>query len=378
MRPVTHEAGGRKRLRRLAVQLGLVFAAVSLMVPTLSTPVAAAASITVTVNQFLNVPWAIEGVSKSFAIASFTDTNACTGPGACNCLPAGTCTTEYTAMIDWGDHTPQTAGTVAFVSESSNNTTATYSVTANHEYVDEYNCPVGNPVTASSCGFPVHVQVTNNINTFTSGNGCPPYPVIPFYCVAVKDQPLDKSVPAPQFTAFAGVTFGGQIGAFHDENNKAIPLDGGLVGSEYTVTIKSWGDLTGPDPTPGTFTIVGCDPSNPGPAPFGCNVLVNVGPGETHAYAVPGTYTVIIDIQDGANKKLLEFLSTAHVFKARSGPAQTAPAGSHGRNIVPSAPASPAPRTIAFRHGLRAFVVQLSPSPRDFVDTPVYRFPTAI
>ncbi len=377
MRPMTHEAGSRTRLHRLAVQLGFVFATVSLLLPALSTPVAAAASITVTVNQFLNVPWVIEGVSHSFAIASFTDTNACTGPGACNCLPAGTCTTEYTAMIDWGDNSSQTAGTVTFVSQSSN--TGTYNVTANHEYPDEFNCPVGTPVTTSSCGFPVHVQVTNNINSLTTGNGCPPYPVTPFYCVAVKDQPLDPSSSAPQFTAVAGVIYGGQIGTFHDENNKATALDGGLLGPEYTVTIKSWGDGTvGPDPTPGVVTITGCDPSNPGPAPFGCNVLVNVGAGETHAYAVPGTYQVIIDIQDGANKKKLEFLSTAHVLKGRSGPAQVPPAGSHGRTIVASAPGSPGPRTLAVRHGIRLFEAPPSSSPHDFVDAPVIRFPTPL
>ena len=326
-------------MRRRAVRIGGPLAIASLLVAMLATQVHASAAITVTVNQFLNVPWVLEGTSNPFAIASFTDANACSAPGVCN--PGFV----YTAMIDWGDNSTHTSGTVSDVVSQSGNQ-GTYNVTDSHTYRDEFNCPSGNPVTTSTCGFPVQVQVTNTITSNTSGGGCPPYPTTPGPCIAVKDQTLTP--PSTQFvvTVQAGTNYSGSLGTFHDANNMATPLDGS--GDEFHVTVKDWGDNTGGDTNPGSFTIDGCPGS-------GCTVNIFTSAGG-HTYTNPGTYTIQIEIGDGASIKTIQFNATAVAVKPKVGARQSsggtpAPRGTNqsvGSSSQPRLAAHVPPARVAF------------------------------
>ena len=271
-----------KRFFALATVAAL--AGLSLMT---AVPVQAAASIVVTVNSDTNKADHTEAVSAQFGIASFTDSNACTGVGVCNLG------TDYSVDIGWGDNSTHSTVAAAFVSQSGN--TGTYSVTAPHTYLDENNGPVCPP-----CGFGITVVVTNNINTLTSGSSG---------TMAVGDQPLAANT-GYILSGTAGSPFGGVVGSFHDGNNIASDHEPDPVnGLEFSVTIK-WGDGTSNDTSTGSITVGACG-STPGlGAGQGCQIQVN----GSHPYAKFGRYLVTVYVNDGANQKTVTISSTANIY----------------------------------------------------------------
>jgi hypothetical protein len=280
----------------------------------------------------------VEGVSYAgIAVATFTDDDAC----PTTCQP----TTDYNIDINWGDGTHSAQSSIT--QNAPSGTTGNYSVTGAHVYAQDGTYAIA--VTVD--------DISDSISTVGSGS------------IVVGEAAVSAN-PTYLFNGTAGTGFTKTIGTFHDNNQLATTLDNGSA--EYTVNIN-WGDGTPLDTTSGHASVGTCGAS-PGPAPQGCSFTVS----GAHKYTASGNYGVTITIGDGANPNALLFTSMAHIIGPRGSVTSSGAAGSHGRNIVPSAPSSPAPRTIAFRHGLRVFAAQLSPSPRDFVDTPVYRFPTAI
>src|SRR5258708_4392595 len=105
----------RGRARGLVARFAVCSCAARPLFGSTVVPVSAAVAINVTVNQFLDVPWVVEGETNSFAIASFTDANACTAPGVCNLGSA------YNAIVDWGDSTAHSSGIVSDVVNQSGN-----------------------------------------------------------------------------------------------------------------------------------------------------------------------------------------------------------------------------------------------------------------
>jgi hypothetical protein len=280
----------------------------------------------------------VEGVSyTSIPMATFADDDAC----PTTCQP----TTDYNIDINWGDGTHTAPSSIT--QNAPSGTTGNYSITGDHVYAQDGTYAIAVTVDDS------------NDSVSTVGNGT----------IAVGEQAISAN-PTYVFSGTAGTGFTKTIGTFHDNNQLATTLDNGSP--EYAVKIN-WGDGTPLDTTNGHAAVGFCGAS-PGPAPQGCTVTVT----GSHKYTVSGNYGVTITIGDGANPNALQFTSMAHVVAVRGSVASSGAAGSHGRNIAPSPPGSPGPRTIAFHHGLRLFGAPLSPSPRDFVDAPVYRFPSAI
>ena len=293
------------RLRHGFLAVGTIGAVAGLSLM-MAVQVAAAAAITVTVNSDGSRTH-LEGTFYSIHIADFTDVNACTAPGVCN---SGT---DYSANIQWGDNSTHSIVAAQFVSQSGN--TGTYSVTAPHTYPDEFNCPGG------TCGYPIHVQVTNNISSTTSGN---------FGFFAIKDQPLAANPSS--FSANAQAPFSGVIGSFQDGNKLAADHDQGN-GPEFSESVN-WGDGS---TTTGSVTIGTCSPTTSGlGVGQGCQVAVNGGP---HTYALVGRYTVTVIVADGLNQFTTVVLSTANVFESRFATNQ-APGGTPGTRATNQSPAS--------------------------------------
>src|SRR5579885_3253486 len=234
--------------------------------------VAYASAIVVTVNSDTTRTDHREGVTYSMGplpsgpIATFTDS----GSGCpASCKPAS----AYTASVAWGDSTPASAGTITAPTAGS----STYKITASHAYADEDNGGVGG-------GFPIHVTV----NGVSTGTGA----------IAVEDQPFQAG-GAFTFFPTANQPFNGNIGVFQDANVLAEPLDQGGTVPEYTVTID-WGD--GSATTSGTIAIAGCGTVSGLGAGQGCQMGVSGGP---HTYTGTGSFTVNMQISDGADLKVL-------------------------------------------------------------------------
>jgi hypothetical protein len=260
-------------------------------------------------------------------IATFTDSMACTANHGC-------AASDFTATIDWGDPLTSNPGIVSETSPGS------YTVTASHAFVDEFN-PATNPTCANlPCSYHVHVKVTDNVDGATNrvddsaGGG-----------IAVGDEGFAGGPTPNFFGATAGRLFTGAIGSFQDGNSKASPSDTTGGTNEYDVKILYWGDGTINDFSNLPVTVQTCS-LTPGTAVGeGCIVAIN----GSHTYQAVGTYNVCGTYQDGANFTAKQsFCSTGYVTAARIA-VKPAPASSPGgRSPVAQSPAgAPGPRIAA-------------------------------
>ncbi len=275
------------RLKRTIRSIGALASAGALVLG-LAVPAAAADVITVTPINDTNRLNHQEAVPYTFAVATFTDSLAC----STTCQPAS----AYTVTITWDAANNRSTGNVTFVSQTG--TAGNYSVTATHTYVDEFDCPSGTP-----CGYPINVSVVD-----TDGSSSPTNAGV----IAVRDQ-LMSTIPTPTFAfrATAGAAFSGKIGSLQDANNIAVATDGGGTSPEYTATVN-WGDGTPPDLTTATFTVGTCGASIGLGAGQGCPINAS----GTHTYAQPGTYPVTATVKDGRAPQSGSFASTAVVAGA--------------------------------------------------------------
>ena len=193
-----------------------------------------------------------EGAVFSGQVMSFNDTDP------------GKTASDYSASIAWGDGTAST-GTVVAV-------TGGFGVQGSHAYGEHgtYNGTT---------------TITDHASTASS----------PLTATIAEVSPL--VVSGTNFTATAGVSFGGQVGTVTDSGNKGAT-------SDYVVTID-WGDGTAPttasltDP-PGVLRVYG-----------------------THTYATVGAYTVTISARESDVALLATGTGTATVAGAL--PASLAP-----------------------------------------------------
>ena len=176
------------------------------------------------------------GLSPTFStVATFTDTD-----------PNGT-VSDYTAMINWGDGTPSTVGTIMQTGMSPNG--STFQVSAPHSYPEE-----GTYQTV------VTITDVGGSQTAATGNA------------VIADAPLTASSTQPAVDVTESIPFSGAVGMFTDGN------PGGTV-SDFTATID-WGD--GTPNSAGTIS----QPGGPG------NAFVVSG---SHTYGVGIDGTIVHD-----------------------------------------------------------------------------------
>jgi hypothetical protein len=188
-------------------------------------------------NTLTGTPWTIhpnEGQPFNSTVATFTETNLQLGTG------------DYSAMIDWGDGTPTTAGTIVATT-----TPGKFLVTGSHIYAEE----------AGAKSLPMKVTIIHD--TLAAA-------VIQSQA-DVLDSPLVGGTIV-SFRPVAGTTYTGGVARFTDR-------DAGALASDYTATI-TWGDG---HMSAGTFTLIS-----------GTTFRVS----GSNLYASPGTYTVTVMVQD--------------------------------------------------------------------------------
>jgi hypothetical protein len=214
-------------IRRL--HFGATAAVLALLGAVLWPGSALAGSLVVTVPP-LSAP---EATTINGTIATFTDSD--TSEPASN----------FSAVIDWGDGTPLTAGTIAGGSGA-------FTVSGSHMYADELN-----PGT-------ITVTVTDTVNPGSAtGTG------------AATISEADVLTPTGStFSATMGVPFSGTVATFTDTYTANVP-------SDFTATIN-WGD--GPAVTAGTVTGGGGFFSVSG----------------THTYTFPGHFVPTVTISEDA------------------------------------------------------------------------------
>jgi hypothetical protein len=178
---------------------------------------------------------ASEGTAFNGPVATFTDAGGAETPA------------NYKALIDWGDGSPATAGTVTLVSGN------TLQVNGSHTYAEEG-------------WFPVKVTVQDDGATVTPGAKASAGST-----AAVADAPL--FLTANKFSVAEGAAFAGPVATFTDAGGAETPAN-------YQVRID-WGDGTAP--TPGTVTLL------PG------NTFQVSG---SHTYAEEGSFAVKVAVQD--------------------------------------------------------------------------------
>jgi hypothetical protein len=181
----------------------------------------------------------VEGASFTMQLASFTDAD-----------PTGTLT-DYSATIDWGDHTSGSATIAAG--------TGGYTVSGTHAYVEEGS-------------YQVRITITDT-------GGATASVTVP--CTVADAALVGTAIPV---AATEGMLFGADLASFGDFDPAAeIGRPGNPYGNEgdYSATID-WGDNS--DPSTGAISI---DQENG-------VYLVNAG----HAYVEEGTYHPHIKIHD--------------------------------------------------------------------------------
>ncbi len=183
------------------------------------------------------------------ALATLTDTDLTAQP------------TDYTVIIDWGDGSPQSAGTIVTdtAADAANPALAHFIIEGSHTYAE-----------TNLTGYKVQIIATDAFGgkTSTSVN------------IGISDAPLSNALGLPIYASEYGPLNDIPVATFVDAN----PL--GSAG-DFTATIN-WGDNSALD-TNTRIRLVGANPNGPGLqyAVYG-----------SHVYNKVGTFTTEITIQD--------------------------------------------------------------------------------
>ena len=182
----------------------------------------------------ITVPAINEGQSTGLVVvATFTD------PGGVEAV------SNYSAMIDWGDDTPSSTGTISYDSG-----TQTFSVSGIHTYAKE---STNNNHGAGNIGgvFQITTSVAHESAPISSGVTA---------TILVNDPPV--SATAVNFTAVEGASFTQVVATFTDPGGPedlsdysatidwgdGTPLDTGVIGAGFTVTgTHTYAEESGPE-----------------------------------------------------------------------------------------------------------------------------------
>ncbi len=190
---------------------------------------------------------AVEGLPLTAAVAAFTDTDTFGIPS------------DYHATIDWGDGSPQSAGTIV-VDPAFGPGTGHFLVMGTHIYAEE-----------STTGFTIHTTVTDNFGAQTGTTAT---------VSAVADAPLVNPTGIPVSGTAGHLISNAPLGLFTDNN----PL---ATASDFTATIN-WGDPNAPGADPiGFVALVG-----------GSGTSTQFSVSGSHLYSKAGTYNITIAVQD--------------------------------------------------------------------------------
>ncbi|MFO0802261.1 MAG: PKD domain-containing protein [Gemmataceae bacterium] len=184
---------------------------------------------------------AVEGARiTNLAVATFSDANTASTGG-------------YIAVVDWGDGSPTSLGTIVQTGAGQ------FRVEGSHTYTDE---------TPAGTFFRITVTVTDVAGDSIVGQSAP---------FSVADAGISNPVPVPS-TNVVDTRYNLLLGYFTDNNPYGRP-------SDFTVALN-WGDSSGAD-TVGSVQLVGGTQTTALFAVYG-----------THGYANPGNFTVTATITD--------------------------------------------------------------------------------
>ncbi|MDB5353044.1 MAG: hypothetical protein JWN86_4291 [Planctomycetota bacterium] len=183
---------------------------------------------------------------------------------------------SFTAQLDWGDGTPQSAGTITLV--SSNATSTTFSVTGAHTYAEE-----------SLAGHSVQVRIADAFNNVVTAATI---------VSEVADAPLSSGISVPVSASENQPLNNVPVATFIDSNPNATSAD-------FTASIN-WGDGTPIDANT-RVVLVGGTPVGAIFAVFG-----------SHTYTNVGSFPVSVDIADkgGSAISVIPIVGTATVAQS--------------------------------------------------------------
>jgi hypothetical protein len=179
---------------------------------------------------------AVEGKPITATVATFTDTDT------------SATASSFSAVINWGDGSPASAGTIT-------GSAGSFTVTGTHAFAEE-----------SPTGYTVSVVIT--------GNGSTTQTTTPVGAVA--DAPLSPGTSFPIFVNEGQSTGNVPVATFVDANPRG-------TSSDFTATI-SWGDST---MSPGIVLPIGGSAAGEIFGVFG-----------SHVYATPGTFSTSVLVND--------------------------------------------------------------------------------
>ncbi len=182
-------------------------------------------------------------------VAEFTDPN-----------PTGTAS-EFSALINWGDGSPESAATITLVSSTA--TSTTFLITGTHDYADLYGTPTATSAAQTSSSFPLSIHVVgtdgSSINladaaTVTGGPFTVTGSLNPASDSGISDSDDITNVVQPTFLGTAGEPFAridvyaGPVGTFN-------PSVDTLLGSTTAGSTGSWSLTSGIALADGGYTI---------------------------------------------------------------------------------------------------------------------------
>jgi large repetitive protein len=182
----------------------------------------------------------------------------------------------FTALVDWGDGSPQTTATIT--TTSSNPTSTTFSVTGGHTYAEE-----------AAAGYTVTVHITDAFNNTVSATTA---------VSSVADAPLTTGTALPVLAAVHQPLNSVPIATFVDTNP-------GATSADFTATIN-WGDGSLPDPN-AYVVLVGGNASGTVFAVYG-----------SHTFNTAGTYSISVTVNDKGNQSLTITPASANAAVSQS------------------------------------------------------------
>ena len=208
---------------------------------------------------------AVEGAPITATVAAFTDADTFGVPS------------DYTATIDWGDGSPQSAGTI-IVDPGFPAGTGHFLVVGKHTYAEE-----------SATGFTVSTTVTDSFGAKTNTTAT---------VNAVADAPLSKGTGLPVLGSENQPLYNIAVATFVDAN----PLS---TASDFTASVL-WGDGSLPD-TNTRIALVGGSPAG--------NIFAVYG---THTFVSVGSYTIGTTVLDKGGSSITVTPAVANATIAQS------------------------------------------------------------